>query len=216
MPKQGLTEIVCVVDRSGSMGIVKQDAIGSFNSFVEDQKKAPGEAIFSLTLFNTTYELRHNGVPINDVPGFTESTYFPNGATALLDAVGKTIDEVGERLSKAEEKDRPERLVFVILTDGEENSSKEYSRKQVMEKIQHQTDVYKWEFVFLAAGKEAFSEALKIGIKARNISSYAAGDPVAHTLKVRALSRNVKMYRLGEDVKWGSGPEDGSTKKDEV
>lgn len=202
MPKTGLTEIICVVDRSGSMGSIKGDAIGSFNIFLEQQKKVPGEAVFSLTLFNTVYDVRHSGIPIKDVPALTDQTYVPGGLTALLDAVGKTIDEVGDRLAKTDEAARPERVVFVILTDGQENSSREYKRDQVMQRIQHQTDVYKWEFVFLAAGKQAFTEAQSLGISLGNIVAYAAGDGDAHRLSVDNLSRNVARYRGGAKPDW--------------
>ncbi len=202
MPKQGLTEIICVVDKSGSMEKVQDDTIGAFNRFLEDQKKASGTATFSLTLFDTQYELRHSGVPIKDVPVFTTDNYNPGGYTALLDAVAKTIDEVGKRLAATNEADRPEKVLFMILTDGQENSSKEYTLKQVIERIKRQTETYKWQFVFLAAGVEAFEGAVKLGIDKQQICAYAAGDPVKSRCAVQAFSDHTRSYRGGVSPDW--------------
>lgn len=200
--KAGLSEIICVVDRSGSMETIVNDAIGSFNDFLAEQKKHPGECRFSLTLFNTRYEIRHNGVPLQDVENFTPQTYRPSGMTALLDAVGRTIDEVGERLAKTPEEERPERVVFVIMTDGMENASKEYNREQIHKKIKRQTDEYKWEFVFLAAGEDAFAEAQGMGIKDGSVMRYAAFDAQSHAQSVTSLSENVARYRSGAPADW--------------
>lgn len=203
--KPGLTEIVCVVDRSGSMDIIRKDAIGSFNQFLTSQKEVPGEAKLSLTLFNTEYEMPYKGAALNDVQPFTEETYRPGGCTALLDAVGKTIDEVGERFHKTPEADRPERVLFVVLTDGQENSSREYNRKQILDKIAHQRDVCKWEFVFLVAGQEAMAEAGKLGISLQNTYAYKSGDAAALKCAVHTLSSNVRSYRGGaQSVDWSN------------
>ena len=200
--KVGLAEIICVVDQSGSMDCIKGDAVGSFNKFLADQKNVPGECKFSMTLFNTQYELRYNGIDLKDVPALTEDTYAPNGMTALLDAAGKTIDEVGKRLAETPEDERPERIVFVILTDGMENSSKEYNRDQVKARIERQTNEYKWEFVFLAAGPDAFAESQGLGIRGQNVVQYAAGDAGAHRASVLNVSENVTRYRSGAAPDW--------------
>ena len=198
--RAGLTEIVCVVDKSGSMECIRDDAIGSFNRFLAAQKEAPGAAKLSLTLFNTQYEMPYQGAPLNDVKPLEKGTYITGGCTALLDAVGRTIDEVGERLRGTPEADRPERVLFVVLTDGQENSSREYNRKQVLDKIAHQRDTYKWEFVFLAAGPEAMAEAVKLGIGAQNTYAYTAGDPRSLKCALQNLSANVRSYRAGDQA----------------
>lgn len=170
--KQGLTEIICVIDKSGSMDSIKSDAIGAFNSFLKAQKELPGEAKLTLTLFDTDYQIRLNGVDIQSVPDLTPQTFMCGGCTALLDAAGRTIDKVGERLDKTPESERPEKVIMVILTDGQENSSKEYTHEKLMAKINHQRDVYHWEFIFLAANQDAIQAGQSIGI--HNNVNYAA------------------------------------------
>lgn len=157
-----LTDITVVMDRSGSMQSCRADAEGGFNSFVDEQKKLPGDALLTLVQFDTEYEFVHTAKPIKDVPKFT---LVPRGWTALLDAVGRAIVETGERVGKMEEKDRPGLVVFVIVTDGQENSSKEYKKDKIKEMIELQQNTYKWQFTFLAANQDAFAEASDMGIK---------------------------------------------------
>lgn len=172
--KQGLTEIICVIDKSGSMEPTKNDSIGGFNNFLKQQKELPGDAILTLTLFDTDYATLYNGTPIKDAAGLTNVNYSPSGHTAMYDAICHTIDIVGERLSKTDEANKPEKVMFVILTDGEENSSKEYNKEQTLSKIKQQTDVYKWEFVFLAANQDAIANAKKLNISAANTVAFAS------------------------------------------
>jgi len=167
-------EIVCVIDRSGSMASISQDAIGGFNTFLAEQKKVPGEATLTYVQFDTDYEVVHENKPLNDVPDIDSKTYVPRGATALLDAIGKTIESVGKRLSGLAESLRPDKVIFVILTDGEENSSHEYSKAKIKEMITHQKDVYQWGFIFLAANQDAFAEGVKLGIDIKDTSNFAA------------------------------------------
>lgn len=195
--KKGLCEIVCVVDRSGSMGSIREDAIGSFNTFLEAQQKQPGEATMTYTQFDDVYEVVHSGKAIKDVPKLTGETFVPRGGTALLDAVGRTIDEVGERLSRMPEDQRPEKVIFAVLTDGGENQSQKYTRIQVNQKISHQRDTYKWEFVFLAAGPDAFAEAMAMGFQATMVTSYQAGNAVQHNAAVQKLSSYTSSSRTG-------------------
>lgn len=195
--KKGLCEIIIVADRSGSMGSIRNDAIGSFNAFLEDQKKHPGEALLTYTQFDGEYEIVYSGKPIKDVQPLNEETFVPRGSTALLDAVGRTIDEVGKRLHNTPEDQRPERVLMVILTDGGENASHTFSREQIFDKIKHQRDIYKWEFVFLAAGQEAFAEAQAIGIVTANIVAYSAGDADQHVGAIRKMSNATYSYRSG-------------------
>lgn len=172
--KAGLCEIVCIVDRSGSMQSIRDDAVGGFNMFLAEQKALPGEAHLSLVLFNTEFMQVHAGVAIADVPELTRVTYVPAGMTALLDAVGKTIDEVGDRLAKTPEDDRPSKVVACILTDGLENSSKEYTLAQIKEKISEQRDRWKWEFIYLGANQDAFAQGRLYGFDPALTGNYQA------------------------------------------
>lgn len=165
-------EIACVLDRSGSMSSIRDDAIGGFNAFLEDQKKVEGEADISLFLFDDQYEVVYEGKDIASAPKLTPETFVPRGMTALYDAVGRTIDAIGNRLLSSDSK--PEKVIFVILTDGHENASREYSQKYVAEMIKHQTEKYSWEFVFLAANQDAFATGAKLNISAQTTANFAA------------------------------------------
>jgi hypothetical protein len=159
-----ITEIGVVLDRSGSMADVKSDAIGGFNTFLDGQKKAQRESRITLAQFDHEYDLVHDGKPTKDVPPLTEETYIPRGTTALLDAIGRTIEDMGRRLDKMPESERPARVLVAILTDGLENASKDYTREKINSMIAHQREVYSWEFLFLAANQNAIQEGSKIGV----------------------------------------------------
>jgi hypothetical protein len=175
MTKPNYAEIVMLLDRSGSMSTVLKDTIGGFNSFVREQRNNKvGEVRLSLYQFDDKYDVVYEGRPIQDVPDLTTETFIPRGMTALFDATGKTINALGERLSKMYEQDRPSLVIFVILTDGEENSSKEFRLERVKEIIKHQTERYNWKFVFLGADQDAF-QATQMGISANNTYNYASG-----------------------------------------
>jgi uncharacterized protein YegL len=174
MPKQNLTEIVAVIDKSGSMHAVKSDAIGGFNSFLEEQQKIPGEARLTAVLFDTHYEFYCKSSPIKGVQPLTEHTYTPSGGTALVDALCRAIDEVGQDLAARSEKKRPMKVIVAILTDGAENSSVEYTMEQCNEKITHQQDVYSWEFIFLAANQDAFTAGTQLGVRGANCFNYTS------------------------------------------
>ena len=196
MAKAGLTEIVCVLDRSGSMATVQQDAIGGFNRFLKDQKEVPGEARMTVTIFDTVYDIIHDGKPIAEIPDLTEKTFLPRGMTALLDAVGLTIDNVGGRLDKLAEEERPEKVIFVILTDGLENASKEYTRDKLLASIKLQQEKYGWEFLYLAADQDAFQAAAGIGLGAAGTQSYT-GDSVGTQKAYQSASNAVVRSRTG-------------------
>jgi hypothetical protein len=168
--RSDLTDITLVVDRSGSMQAVQKDAEGGVNAFIEEQAKEPGEALLTLMQFDTEYEIVHSGVPLKDVPHYR---LVPRGMTALLDAVGRAINETGERLEKMDEADRPGLVIFVINTDGLENSSQEFTRDQIKEMIEHQQTKYNWHFTFLGANQDAFAEAGHLGIHAAGAANYA-------------------------------------------
>lgn len=137
-----LTEIICVIDRSGSMGAIRSDAIGGFNTFLRDQQQESGTARMTLVLFDHEYEIRYDAVPLQEVEPLDTTTYVPRGTTALLDAVGRTIDDVGKRLADTDESERPAQVIIAILTDGLENASSDYSWERVSKMIEHQREKY--------------------------------------------------------------------------
>lgn len=176
MTDKNLTEIVVIIDRSGSMFGLVNETIGGFNSFLNEQKKnTTGKVKLSLIQFDDQYQIDYDGVDINDVKDLTNETYIPRGYTALLDAVGKTIVTVGERLATIPEEERPGQVIFLIITDGAENSSKEYKAPgRVADMVKHQTDKYNWTFTFMGGGSAAFEQAKYIGICADNAYIYSA------------------------------------------
>ena len=167
-----LTDITMVIDRSGSMQSIQTDAEGGINSFIEQQKQEPGEANVTLVQFDTDYEFLHCGVPVKQIPAFT---LVPRGSTALLDAVGRAINETGARLAALAESQRPALVVFVIVTDGAENSSREFTRDQIRTMVEHQQSAYKWQFTFLAANQDAFAAGGAMGIAQDGIAAYSMG-----------------------------------------
>lgn len=164
--------IAVILDKSGSMSSVKDDAIGGFNQFLMEQQ-GQHSGYFRLTLFDTNVKDAYSGKLKNMLP-LTEDTYRPGGMTALLDAIGRTIVEIGNELSAMEEVVRPKNIVIAILTDGEENSSREHSKEAMKNMIMHQQEKYSWNFVFLAANMDAIGEAVKLGIEPTGAFSFVA------------------------------------------
>jgi uncharacterized protein YegL len=169
---QNLTEIVFILDRSGSMGGLENDTIGGFNGFVKKQAEA-GQTSLTTVLFDDRYEILHNGIDAKHVT-LTDSEYFTRGSTALLDAVGKTINDVGRRLNETAEELRPGKVIFVITTDGLENASRKFGYDEVKRMITHQTEKYSWEFVFMGANIDVIEEGDKLGIKADRSFAFAS------------------------------------------
>lgn len=166
-----LTEIIIVSDRSGSMSVCREEAENGINRFIDEQKAHPGEARLTFVEFDDRYEVVHDGTPIKDVPKYTLT---PRGWTALLDAIGKAITTVGERLSKLSEADRPGLVVCVISTDGEENHSREYKRPQIAAMVKEQTEKYSWQFQFLGANIDAIATGADLEIKTSGAINVAA------------------------------------------
>ena len=170
MKQEKLTEIVCIIDRSGSMGSIRDDAIGSFNTFLKDQQSLSGEALMTIVLFDDQYEIMQNGTRIGYVPLLTTKTYVPRGSTALFDAIGRTINEVKTRISRTEDQKKiPDNVIVAILTDGEENASKEFNLSQIESMIKKQIKQDHWNFVYLSADPKAFEDAGKMGIAKNNV-----------------------------------------------
>lgn len=167
--RNDLTDITMVLDKSGSMDACRTDAEGGLNAFVREQKELPGEALLTLVQFDTTYAFVHKAKPIREVP---YCHLYPGGGTALLDAVGRAIVETGDRLRKLPEKDRPGLVCFVIITDGQENSSREFTKARIKSMIEHQQEKYNWKFTFLGANQDAFAEGQSLGFKFDAIAAY--------------------------------------------
>lgn len=190
--KKDLCELVVIIDESGSMGSVVNDTIGGFNTFLETHQSMEGEALLTLVKFDTKYTIVHNGVNVKEVPKLDRTSYKPSGMTALLDAVGKTVDEVKTRIDNTAEEEKPEKVIFAILTDGEENSSIEYKLDQIKTKIENQT-TEGWEFIFLGADQDAWSNARSMGV--HNSVNFAQRD-MGKTIKGMAYySANTRMNK---------------------
>lgn len=167
-----LTNIVVILDRSGSMESVAQQTIDGFNEFVNKQKSAGGNATLTLVQFDDMYEIVYKNAPINEVSKLTPFTYVPRGLTALLDAVGKTITTVRLQYTGLCEKCKPDGTIFVVITDGIENNSREYSRDQVFSMIRRQEQECGWEFVFLGANQDAIQNGMNFGFKSGSSATY--------------------------------------------
>lgn len=196
--RKDLTDITLVVDRSGSMESIQGDAEGGINAFIAEQAREPGEVLLTLVQFDTEYEFVHKGIPIKTVPRYELA---PRGMTALLDAMGRAINETGERLSKTPEPDRPGLVIFVVMTDGLENSSKEFTREQIKARIEEQQQKYNWHFTFLGANQDAFAEAGSMGIQAAGAANFAMDKvAMAYGATNSKVRRMRKQAREGEQV----------------
>lgn len=189
-----LTEIVFVLDRSGSMGSVAGSAVAGFNEFLHDQQALPGQARFTLVLFDDEYLLAADAVPVAEVAHLDAGTYVPRGSTALLDAIGLTVDSLGRRLATTPEPERPAKVIVAILTDGHENASHRYSSADIAGRIRHQRDKYGWEFLFLGANQDAIATAAQMDIAPANAATFTA-DVAGAKASFKASSRKAAALR---------------------
>ena len=203
--KNNTTELVCVLDRSGSMSGLESDTIGGFNSLIAKQKREDGACFVSTVLFDTECNVLHDRVPIEKISQMTASDYVPGGCTALLDALGRAIHHIGNTHKYAREEDVPEHTIFVITTDGLENASKRYTSAKVKRMIERQKNRYGWEFIFLAANIDAVETAEHIGISRTRAANYRAdGEGTASMFSV--MSKAVSAVRCREELSedWAS------------
>ena len=192
--KKGLTEIVFILDRSGSMSGLEADTIGGYNSLISKQKKEEGEAYISTVLFDDECEVLHDRVDIKKVEPMTDKEYYVRGSTALLDAVGGAIHHIGNVHKYAREEDKPEKTLFIITTDGQENASVRYTYEKVRHMVERQKNKFGWEFLFLGANIDAIAEANKFGIKAERAVKYHC-DKKGMAVNYRVLSETVSRVR---------------------
>jgi uncharacterized protein YegL len=192
--KNGLTELVFILDKSGSMGGLETDTIGGYNSMFEKQKALNGECRVTTVLFDNRYELLHDRIDIKAVGPITEKEYYVGGSTALLDAMGKTIHKISNAQKNTAEDYRAEKVMFIIITDGEENASREYSSERIKQMIERRKVKYGWEFMFLGANIDAVETAGRFGISADRAQNYHA-DSQGVELNFHVVSDAVMMYR---------------------
>ena len=189
-----LTEIAYILDRSGSMQPLVEAAISGFNTFLKDQQETSGDASLTLVLFDDEYLLHADRTPIQEVLPLDASTYVPRSCTALLDAIGRTVVNIGKKLANTPEKDRPGKVIIAIYTDGYENASTDYTANKIAKMIRHQTDNYQWEFLFLAANEDAIATAASYGIDSKNASKVSFS-PIGHHASTSSISRKVRSSR---------------------
>lgn len=192
--RKGLTEVVFILDRSGSMSGLEADTIGGFNSMISKQKKEDGEAIVSTVLFDDQQEVVYDRQPVKMVEPMTDRQYYVRGCTALLDAIGGAIHHIGNVHKYAREEDRPEKTMFIITTDGMENASRFYTYDRVKYMVERQKEKYGWEFLFLGANIDAISVAARFGINADRAINYEC-DQVGTSLNYQVMSETITAVR---------------------
>ena len=197
--KKNLTEIVFILDRSGSMSGLESDTIGGYNAMLEKQKTAPGQAIVSTVLFDDHCEVLHDRLDIKTVVPMSDKEYFVRGCTALLDAVGGAIHHIGNIHKYAREEDRPEKTLFIITTDGMENASRRYNYDRVKMMIERQKEKYGWEFIFLGANIDAVEVADRFGISADRAANYHA-DSEGTQLNYEVVSEAICSLRASKSI----------------
>ena len=197
--KKDLVELVFILDRSGSMSGLEDDTIGGYNAMLEKQKKEPGEAIITTVLFDDRYELLHDRIYLRGIEPITDKEYFVRGSTALLDAVGRTINKIGNAQKHTVEEERAEHVMLVITTDGMENASREFTYEKVKQMIEHQKCKYRWEFIFLGANIDAISTAERFGISKDRATNYNA-DSEGTLLNYEVISETVSCIRANREI----------------
>ena len=200
--KKNKTELVFILDKSGSMSGLESDTIGGFNGMLKKQQKEEGEAVITTVLFDDRYEILHDRLNLQAVRPISEREYFVEGSTALLDAVGKTIQKIVKVQKNSAEEERAEKVLFVIITDGLENASKEYSYRKIKEMIEQQKERWGWEFIFLGANIDSEQTARELGIdreKAVNYHADSKGVGAVYAAAAMAVSSLRKSKKLNED-----------------
>lgn len=198
--RKGLTEVVFILDRSGSMRGLEAETIGGFNSMIEKQRKEEGEACISTVLFDNRAEVLYDRVPVGQVEPMNDRQYYVRGGTALLDAIGGAIHHIANVHKYARDEDRPEKTLFIITTDGMENSSRIYTYDKVKKMVEHEREKYSWEFLFLGANIDAIEVAGRFGIGADRAINYEC-DSTGTALNYQVLSRTVSAVRRSKSRK---------------
>lgn len=199
-PTNPATELAFILDRSGSMESMRQAAIDGFNEFLRDQQASPDNTRLTLVLFDDIITTVHDALPIAEILPLDQDTYVPRGSTALLDAIGDTIDRLGRRFDALPADQKPGHVAIAILTDGEENSSRRFTWHDISSRIRHQQEKYAWDFLFLGAGPDTIATAAKMHIAAHHTAQYVA-DAAGQGAATKGISRKMfaaKLSKLGE------------------
>lgn len=201
--KTNITELVFILDKSGSMSGLESDTIGGYNAMLKKQQEEQGEAVVTTVLFDDDYELLHDRINIKGISPITEKDYFVGGCTALLDAIGKTIYKIANAEKHTSDDQRADKVMFVITTDGMENASREYNYNQIKKMVEQQKEEFGWEFIFLGANIDAVSTAARFGIGADRAANYNA-DEEGTRLNYKVVSDAVSEFRANYaiDEKW--------------
>jgi len=212
--KTNLTELVFILDRSGSMSGLESDTIGGYNALLKKQRQEPGDAIITTVLFDDNYELLHDRINVKGIRPITEKEYFVCGSTALLDAIGKTINKIGNVQRNTSEQERADKVMFVITTDGMENASKEFNYAKIKKMVEWQKEKYGWEFIFIGANIDAISTAAKFGISSDRAANYNA-DGEGTRLNYEAVSHVVSEVRASRPISdsWKADIEDDFSRR---
>lgn len=193
---QKLIDISIVLDRSGSMASIKEDTIGGFNTFISEQQKVDGKGSLTMVQFDNEFEFVHKAVPLKKVPPLDDTTFVPRGSTALLDAIGRTLEYTGARLGRMKKAERPGQVLFVIITDGEENASREFSLEQINRMIGQRTEKDLWQFVFIGANQDAIQSGRQLGIDAANTYGFDTDSESTQEM-FQQMSGSTVAYRAG-------------------
>lgn len=193
------TEIVFILDRSGYMSGLEEDTIGGYNSMLKKQQKEKGEAIVTTVLFDDKYEIIHDRTNIKEIKPISDKEYYVRGSTALLDAMGRTINKIINATKNTKKEHQADKVMFVIITDGMENSSREYNYEKVKTMIENQKEIYEWEFVFLGANIDAISTAAKFGIEEDRAANYNP-DGEGTQLNYDVVSDMIVEMRVNKEV----------------
>jgi hypothetical protein len=197
MVNPNLTEVIAVLDRSGSMSLAIQDVLGNYNRFVKEQREGHGECRFTLVIFDNQIDTVYEARNVHEIEDLTEETYFARNMTALYDAIGTAINRAGERYSAMPEHERPGKVVVFISTDGMENASKEFTNQRLKQMIETQTNEFSWEFIFTGANIDSDHSAGQINIKRANITNYSLGTSGVACL-YKNVSQKLRAYRSGD------------------
>lgn len=200
--KEGYTHITVILDRSGSMESIREDTIGGFNAFVDAQRSGPGEASLTLVQFDSQdpYEVVWHFRPVEKVPALTRETYVPRGGTPLLDALGRGINDIEASIKRLNDDERPEQVIVAVITDGQENSSREFDKKQIEQMIRKRSDAG-WEFVFLSADLAAIGDAMRMGFRQEATVAFEKS-PTGVACCMESLSSRVSASRIAPKRGW--------------
>lgn len=194
---QNYTDITVVLDKSGSMSKIKNDMMGGFNEFLAKQQEIDGKCTISMVQFSTFRDIKYTAMDVREAPKLDHRNYSVNGGTALIDAMVDTIDETGHRLAMLPVKERPDRVLFVVVTDGEENASSRFQRQQLLDRINHQKTVYKWDFVYLGANQDSIQEASKYGFSYGSTMDYRSTKLGTRNVWAAAATYTASTRNLG-------------------